>query len=361
MFNEIGSYFCEEYPICVNYLEDIEDTIFLDSGRSAIKLALKLVDNVKKRVMLPMYTCESVINPFLKEDFFISYYPINKDFTINLDDFEKLIKITKPHVVLLHSFFGFDSLENIKTIISELRNKGIIIIEDLTHNLFSVNDRTNADFYIGSIRKWCGLPDGGFLKINNTSFKNKINLNFKPNSNFVEMRLAAQTLKRKYVKSLNISYKNEYLSLFKKSEQLINRQQDIYGMSEYSRNRIMGIDFNKYNQIRRDNYNFLYQKLNNTNNLILPFSEIFTEEVPLYFPIFLHNNRDTFQQFMINNNIFLPIIWPKPTMLNGILLNKSVLSIYQEILCIPIDFRYNKNELERITYLLEKFLVNVEV
>ena len=41
--------------------------------------------------------------------------------------------------------------------------QGIIIVEDITHSLLSDCWQSCADYMVGSLRKWCAIPDGGIL------------------------------------------------------------------------------------------------------------------------------------------------------------------------------------------------------
>lgn len=55
-------------------------------------------------------------------------------------------------------------MEEDEDAIEFLRERKVVIIEDLTHGMFSSFKRLNADFFIGSLRKWLPIPDGAFIK-----------------------------------------------------------------------------------------------------------------------------------------------------------------------------------------------------
>ena len=69
--------------------------------------------------------------------------------------------------IFTYGIFWFSTNDNLYTIISDLKSSGTIIVEDVTHTLFSKFERyPENDYYVASLRKWAGLPSGGFLASN---------------------------------------------------------------------------------------------------------------------------------------------------------------------------------------------------
>ena len=260
-----------------------------------------------------------------------------------------IINEIKPSIILINSYFGKEQLTDIK---QKLKLTNIYIIEDITHTMLNNNlDIASSDFIIGSIRKWCAIPDGGFL-INNTN----LNINFnitKVNTEYVDLQLKAALLKDKYIKNVESSIKEKYMFLFKKSKEMLDNDGFIYSMSNESKTLMNNYDFETIKKIRKQNYNFLYENLVSCKFIKLPLGKLDTNEVPLYFPIFISKKRNEFQKYMSNLNIFLPIIWPKCELLpsNEYIANK----IYDEIICIPCDQRYNLNDMKRIVTAIKEF------
>ena len=136
MKKEIGGNFCEELLKSDRKLQDSKRIQWFDSGRSAIRFLLGLLEDKIERVMLPQYVCESVLIPFVEKRYQITYYPVDRKLQLLRADFEQLLNIAKPQLVLVQSYFGFDTLHKDRTFLKKLSRQGIIVVEDITHSLF---------------------------------------------------------------------------------------------------------------------------------------------------------------------------------------------------------------------------------
>ena len=64
-------------------------------------------------------------------------------------------------VVNLCGYYGFCSYD--REFIRKCSERGIIIVEDTTHSIFSADGvDPHCDYVVGSMRKWIGVPAGGF-------------------------------------------------------------------------------------------------------------------------------------------------------------------------------------------------------
>jgi dTDP-4-amino-4,6-dideoxygalactose transaminase len=74
--------------------------------------------------------------------------------------------------------------------------------------------------------------------------------------------------------------------------------------------------------------------------------------VPLYFPIIV-DDRSALQKHLVDNAIYAPIVWPKdeqqPIQCEG------AEYLYNHLLCIPIDQRYNQDDMRRIAKVIDNF------
>ncbi len=352
MKKEIGGNFCEELLKSNRILQDSKRILFLDSGRSAIRYLLDLLTDKIKRVMLPQYVCESVLIPFVEKQYQITYYPVDEKLQLLREDFEQLLQTKNPQLVLVQSYFGFDTLNKDRIFLKELSRQGIIVVEDITHSLLSECWQPCADYMIGSLRKWCAIPDGGVLI--KTSDKKEENvfqtLQQEENIEFLSVRLSAQEEKRKFMSGTEdrSSDKNDFISLFDKSESILNSQSRYYTMSKYTRERIISVDWKRIAHKRKENYCALRDSLKSISGMEIVFPHISDNTVPLYFPVFVdRSKRDSVRYSMRKNNILLPVIWPVPSFLTNSL-RVEVKKIYGEILAIPCDQRYTKQEMRFI-------------
>jgi len=353
---EIGSNFhLESNERCIerncSKYNDSTNLVYLDSGRSAIKLAIQNSFDTNKIAILPMFTCHAVIQPFIEYGYELRFYDIDINFNVNLDEFIKLVDEVAPSVVLIHSYFGFDTLTGVREYLKHLRKAGVCIIEDITHSYYMNEDNENVDFFVCSIRKWLGIPDGGFLRTTNSPIKN---IPLTSNDLFVAKQVEAMTLKSKYLASNEKELKLKYSELFTEAKKMLDIQREVYKISDFSRNILQKSDITSIKEQRRSNYFFLLQYISQYKEIHIPFDTLQENEVPLYFPLLI-NNRAEFRMFMTKNNVFLPIIWPISDL---VVFNSSsqCKNIYEKIICIPCDQRYTNHDMLRIVQLINEFL-----
>lgn len=345
---EVGGNFCEELTKGNQRIEDSERVLWFDTGRSAIRCLLDLLGDRIERVMLPQYVCESMLKPFIEKRYQIIYYPINTNFQLIREDFEQLLKAESPQLVLVQAYFGVDTLCEDRAFLKELSSQGIIVVEDITHSLLADYWRSGADYMVGSLRKWCSIPDGGVLikESNNGKEHQRVGLHLEENSKFLDTRLAAQNEKRKFLGTEDqLSDKGKFISLFDKSESILDEQKKYYTMSVYTRERIISVDWQGMSNVRRANYCILEEALENTDGIEICFPHLKSNTVPLYFPVFIDKAKRNFlRNSMREQDILLPVIWPVSSFLNN-RISMTVAKIYDEILAVPCDQRYTAEEM----------------
>lgn len=360
LFKEIGSsYWLEpqqlKEPINKDfnfvYIQKNEDTLYTSSGRGAILLLLNQINQDPGRALLPLYTCESVIMSFLKKGYDVYFYDCNKDLTINEQSFIKSVKNHRPDIVFTHTYFGFDTLQQIRSRYQWLQNKGIAVIEDITHSLFSTFNKGNLQYYLASLRKWFALPDGGIAIVTDKKIKAK---KYNTHEKVVSQNIKAISMKNEYTKNLDPELKNTYRKLFYSSEALLDNDCGTYAMSNTSKAILSNIDFKLLCNIRRNNYNYLFKHLIEHSYVTPVFNELPEQVVPLYLPVYVKGNRAKLQRYLADGEIYLPIHWPIPNVCIAHLTDSSSY-IYDNILSIPCDQRYTHKDLKRIIKMLAKY------
>lgn len=339
---EVPSKYTDSSPEWVN---DWGNHILTSSGRGAILLMLKHVkDRVTSKIaLLPAYICESVIMPFIREGYNCYFYDINYDLKPNIESIKCNLKM-KIGIFLHMGYFGFSTNDNLYTIISDLKSSGTIIVEDVTHTLFSKFERyPENDYYVASLRKWAGLPSGGFL----ASKYDDINYCFNRQSNFISIRKEALLLKRQYVESNSSKLKDKFLHMFHEAEEILNQDLGPYVIDEVSNTIINKLDTEILITRRRGNFIYLHDALRNIKDIELIFKNISNATCPIFFPVYVHAGRNKLKELLISEDIYCPIHWPIPPQVN---INSYPLSkdIYRMILSIPCDQRYNIKDMQRI-------------
>ena len=98
---------------------------------------------------------------------------------------------------------------------------------------------------------------------------------------------------------------------------------------------------------RQRNYKFLLKHLRDVDGIEVLFNDVENDVTPMFFPIYVKSNRDELRSRLIEKEIYCPVHWPIPKQVNGHL-NITTKIIYDSILSIPCDQRYQIENLRRI-------------
>ena len=157
------------------------------------------------------------------------------------------MKKYNPSVVLLHSFFGFNTLGNAADTIREIKEQGVTIIEDYTQRLFSTFPSINANYEVGSIRKWYPIPDGAFLR-------GDIVVNpDKEDGELAEKKIKGFLDKGKYVEDGSVE-KEVFMKELNDAENLLDSRSETYLISKISKKIISASNKDSLIKKRRANY-----------------------------------------------------------------------------------------------------------
>lgn len=320
--------------------------------RSAIREILNNINNNDKDVALvPPFTCESVTDPFFEKRYRVITYPIFKNFQIDEKTFIKLLLNEKPRVLLFHEYFGFHTAYRLEDICKQVVSWDMKIICDETQTMFSKRlfVRGWPDFRIGSIRKWGPIPDGAYLLAKYGTYSMPADTD----EEFINAELDAMDIKQRYLCGENVS-KQVFLKKFSEDISYIDNQKTIYAMSSNSKYIVNNINWNLVVSSRRDNYMTLLNGLSKFQFITIPFAHLDDGVVPFYFPIFIKEKRADFQKYLADNRIYATIIWSCPKELSPLVSNTEK-EIYDEILCIPCDQRYDSIDMKRIVEVIENY------
>jgi len=327
---EIGSEFWSinllDYENNLDYLNIGKDNKLLMSGRTAIDYVLNEINDTKKIVYMPNYCCESMIQPFIDNNYIIKYYDIdiiNNKYNIDCD--------IDCSIFFAMSYFGYNE-SNMDTYIERFNQRNIIVIEDITHRLLSKKNHCNKSTYlIGSLRKWFPIITGGIAVNLISKFKNTT-YDYKFNSEFIELKIKAMNLKKAYIEN-KINDKSEYLALFNETNCMIENYQNMQ-IDNISINILKHLDINEIKNKRINNCKLIENKLINNKNIKLLY-KYNDGDCPLFVPILLEN-RDSIREELIKNNIYCPVHWPNFNDFNN--------KIYNKELSLICDQRYSSDD-----------------
>ena len=300
----------------------------LMSGRTAIDFVINDFEDNTKVVYMPNYCCESMMQPFIDNDYKIIFY--------NFDYKEKKYIIdynTNCSVFFAMSYFGYSD-SDMDSIIEKFSNKKIIVIEDITHRLLSdKNYCLKSDYLICSLRKWFPIISGG-VAIKISSKFNHDTSNYTVDDLLVRTKEKAMCLKKKYIEGL-IDTKDEFLNLYKESNDCFLNYKN-KTIDNISLNILKHLDIEKIKEKRISNSLIIEKMLDNNKNIKLLF-EHKDGDCPLFVPILIEN-RDKIRKEMIEKSIYLPVHWPN---------NKAENEIYNLELSLINDQRYDEKHIRK--------------
>jgi len=326
----------------------------LFSGRTAIDFVLQDISRPIKKVYMPSYACQSMLQPFKSREINIEFYDVVVNEDSGLDyriDFAK-----EFDVFFAISYFGYEE-SFMDSVMEEFHNKDIIIIEDITHRMLNDNNHSKkADYYIASLRKWFPILSGGIAIKKNGTFKD-IPL-ISPSKQLMKSKKKAMQLKSEYIKDSNQIDLSARKSVFLKYYSVFNKMISInyknITIDDYSKMLLSDININKVKKIRKNNAKAIHDYLNSNSKNIRPlFKEVGKSDYPLFVPTIVKKHiRDLLRQHLIKNRIYCPIHWP---IFDEDLMSNGREKIYQQELSLICDHRYGLNEIKRIIKSIGEF------
>jgi dTDP-4-amino-4,6-dideoxygalactose transaminase len=313
---DIGGYFGLEVEAKSNF--DKKYTIALNSCRNALLLLLQHYKY--KKIHIPYFTCEVIIDVIKCSGVDYSFYNINKDLEI------QSLEIKSNEPILYTNYFGLKD-----NYIKDISKKYANIIVDNAQAFYSSPIDDNDTIY--SPRKFFGLPDGGGLFT-----KSKIDVESYPSDHSYDR--FSHLLKR-----IDLSAGAGY-SDFRENDASL-RDQPIKRMSKLTTILLNAIDQGLVKEIRRDNFNYLHNKLSEENKLKL---NIHLDSVPLVYP-FLIDNGKKIKKALIDKKVYVATYWNE--VLNLVDDNSVEADLVNNLVAIPIDQRYSTNEMDYILTVIQ--------
>lgn len=346
---ELGS----EYNLSLSELNIVEDNIFsylseyrflhcFDSGRNAIRCLSRHIDH-KMKILMPEFICESVTDCFDKEQ--IVFYALKEDFSVDVDDLSTKMG-SEPCILFLMHYFGALQPQDVLDGIRELADKtGTFIIEDTTHSIFTAK-KTIGDYMLCSIRKWMPIAGGGVLYYNDDKLGLKVTDHPKSDNN---LRTYGMILKDLFLKE-RLDCNSEYRAIFEESESALDRQEEIFMISDLSKFIATCVSVSGLRTIRRRNYKLLEDKLSEMG--VRPAIVSGPDDTPLVFPIRVHE-RDSLRKYLMDNRIYCAVHWP----FDGFCPDERPFAVRnsKELISLPIDQRYDTSHIEYMIDVLKRF------
>lgn len=355
------------------------------SGRDAIALALKSFaeryPEREKSCLLPAYMCDTVFLPFVSAGWKIFFYEIEKNLEADREKLSRQMENIRPSLLFIHAYYGVDTWKPMRSLLHTWRRQGICIMEDVTQSYYLPEAGKDADYVVGSLRKWYPVPDGGFVASDENVEEQAKALTV--NEAYISARIGFLTKKWEYLHGTGsaqgktaeelAAFKADYLQKNRETENWMDENAKaadgrVSAMSEVSKAILENMEEAEYRQQRNENYAYLYERLNPLSNQRplqagrSTFSPVFsmdeTVEAPLYFPVYAQN-RDDLQEYLKKHHIYAPVLWPIGEE-NADILTENETYIYEHILALPMDQRYGLAEMKRMADVMEAYVQEKE-
>ena len=189
---------------------------------------------------------------------------------------------------------------------------------------------------IYNCRKYFGVPDGAYL-ISDLQMDSTIPL--------------AKSLTR--IRHIFGRYEDnaaEFYEDFLKADKEFDGS-SVERMSKITHNMLRNIDYNRAKVARRTNFDYLDARLSNVNSL-----SNWKDDQPrdFMYPLLLENDGERIRRFLIEKKIFIPKLWPEVCDYE---LNNFEKNIYENMIMLPIDQRYNEEDMKYIVNEVRKCMI----
>lgn len=295
-----------------------KEAIKLNTGRNCLEYILRV--RKYKKVYIPYYTCEVVLEPFKKLGVDYEFYHIGLHLEI-----EDKISLKSKEALLYINYFGLK-----QRYIEYLAGKfGAQLIVDNTQAFYSKPIDGVDSFY--TCRKFFGVADGACLYT-----EKQLDHDFEQDESYDRM---AHLLKR-----IDLSAEQGFADFRKADNGLDN--QPIKKMSKLTQRMMQSIDYESVMKRRRKNYQVCHKALAGDNNLDLPLEN---DAVPMVYPYYVR--IEGLRQKLIEDKIYIAQYWPN--VLRWCNSGDLEYSMTDNIIPIPVDQRYGESDIKKIINIIK--------
>ncbi len=287
--------------------------IALNSARNCLEYIL--LARRYRKVYIPRYTCEVVLEPFHRHNIAYEFYAINMQLEPTT-----LPKLVEGEAFLYTNYFGLKQ-EAVEKIASIYGKQTII---DNAQAFYAPPLPGIDTFY--SPRKFFGVADGGYLYTNAP-----LHLDIPQAVSWDRM----QHLLRRIDEGAEAGYVE-----FRKNDSDLSNM-PILRMSKLTHAILSSIDYVTVQNQRIDNYNTLAASLQQINELRLVLEQ---NAVPMVYPFF--SSDSTLRSRLIFNRIFVATYWPN--VLTWADEKSNEYSLAKFLIPLPLDQRYGYNNISKV-------------
>lgn len=321
MNDAIGGYFELELRRGKHYHKD---TLRLNTARNCFEYVL--LARKYKKVYIPYYTCEVMLQPLLKHRITFEYYHVGMD----LEPTEN--KDLQPDEAFLYTnYFGLK-----QSCVERLAKMyGTQFIVDNAQAFFAPRIEGIDTFY--SPRKFFGVPDGGYLYTDCL-----LEQEFPRDKSFDRMR----HLLRRIDEGAEAGYAD-----FRQDDDSLDAN-PIRRMSKLTERLLESVDYEAVCKRRRANFLYLHNHLGNSN--LLSDVELHDGDVPMVYPYY-NPQYGYLKELLLQNKVFIATYWAN--VLEWCEKQHWEWALAQQLCSIPVDQRYESTDMEAIIENYKKILI----
>lgn len=295
------------------------NALCLNTGRNCLEYILRA--RGYKKVYLPCYICDTVIEPISRLNLRYELYAIDKSLTPIFDK-----GLEKDEALLYVNYFGIKG-GAVKALLARFQN----LIIDNTQAFFDRPVKGVDAFY--SARKFFGVPDGAYL--------------------YTDARLDCgieQDLSYKRMDHLVLridkSAEDGYRAFVKNDDSLTGRPMKT--MSKLTHALLCNIDYKKARAQRRENFFILHERLKHRNELKIKAAGLSS---PLAYPLLCPDGYKIKSE-LIGKRIFVPTYWKE--VMKRAAEGSCEAYLTRNLVPLPIDHRYGGKDMRHIILSIER-------
>ena len=287
-----------------------ENAIGLNCGRNA--LAYLIEAHQIKSIYLPYFLCSPVVDVCKKYSVSLHFYSIREDFTPIVPD-----SFSGSDWLYVVNYYG--QLDD--AFLLSLREKNVII--DNAQAFFRMPLPDVPTLY--TCRKFFGVSDGAYLYTTKL-----LERNLEIDESYNRMGFVLGRFERpasEFYKEA--SDNNDFFS-----------HESVKCMSPLTKNCLKAIDYELVRMRRNKNFSYLHSVLGKDNRLALV-----NPDGAFAYPLYVDDGVRMRKQ-LAQNKIYIPTLWPN--VLDSCPVNSLEYQYAANILPLPVDQRYGKEEMEMI-------------
>jgi hypothetical protein len=314
-----------------------EDRRLCLSGRCAIYsclLDLRRRDE-KRTAYLPAYTCETVIAPYKKAGYSLLFYDVSPEGLRPQFDRDLIPRIS---VLGLCGYYGFSLYD--RAFVADCADAGAAVIHDVTHSVFSGDGiEVRADYIAGSLRKWIGIPSGGFAVKRRGTFTLPL---LPPEEAHIRGRLACFEERRRLLRQGGTE--DRVNEIFWDTELRLRRIFDAYGGDGLSADIIARYPFGELRARRRENYALVLSQNPFGPRIVPVFPRLEDGVCPSHLALY-SKDREAAREALQRRGVKSTVYWPFHGELD-LADYPGARYIYDHIHSVPVDQRYTAEDME---------------